>query len=99
MGRNGELYPTCSSFSAVFIMGKHLGNVRNLLQSSAFQPWARQVEKRPLQDLFGKRYCSTCLFMKRLSIRDSVAERVFLVMKNFAFGAGATIFQLNQRPL
>ncbi|GIY65054.1 hypothetical protein CDAR_268841 [Caerostris darwini] len=28
----------------------------------------------------------------------SVAERVFLVTKNFAFGAGDTIFQLNQRP-
>ncbi|GIY54267.1 hypothetical protein CEXT_221371 [Caerostris extrusa] len=30
--------------------------------------------------------------------RDSVAKRVFLVTKNFAVGAGATIFRLNQRP-
>ncbi|GIY72244.1 hypothetical protein CEXT_740911 [Caerostris extrusa] len=40
-----------------------------------------------------------CLFMKRLTHRDSVTKRVFQVTKNFTFGAGATIFQLNQRPL
>ncbi|GIY54268.1 hypothetical protein CEXT_221381 [Caerostris extrusa] len=79
-------------------MGKHLGNFRNLSQSSVFQSWARQEEKRPLRDLFGKWYCNACLLMKRLLLRDSVAKRVFLVTKSFSFGAGATIFQLNQRP-
>ncbi|GIY65057.1 hypothetical protein CDAR_268861 [Caerostris darwini] len=91
MGHNVELYRTCSSFSAVFIMGKHLGNFRNLSQSSVFQSWARQEEQRPLQDVYGKWYCNACLFMKHLPIRNSVAERVFLVTKNFAFGAEAAI--------
>ncbi|GIY54265.1 hypothetical protein CEXT_221351 [Caerostris extrusa] len=92
MGRNVELYRTCSSFSAVFIMGKHLGNFRNLSQSSVFQSWAHQEEKRPLQDLFGKWYCNALFAF-------SVAKRVFLLTKNFAYEAGATIFQHNQRPL
>ncbi|GIY65055.1 hypothetical protein CDAR_268851 [Caerostris darwini] len=73
MGRNVELYSTCSSFSAVFIMGNHLENFRNLSQSSVFQSWGRQEEQRPLQDLFGKWYYNARLLMKRLLIRDSVA--------------------------
>ncbi|GIY54260.1 hypothetical protein CEXT_221321 [Caerostris extrusa] len=70
-------------------MGKHVGNFRTLskfcLPSHGLVNWKRGSCK-----IYSGNGTVTHAF--------SVAKRVFLVTKDSDFGAGGTIFQLNQRP-